>query len=85
MLRQRLGASILDGLAVTFAKTVVATAAMCVAGCAIIHFMASLPQSRTIDVVRLVVIVPSSAAVYVLAARLLKAEMLSLLTERRRG
>ncbi len=78
VLRMKLGHSVLDGLLVTLAKTLVATAVMWLVGATFITLMKGLPDSRLFNVLRLVVVVPSAAAVYVLCAKLLHIEMLSL-------
>ncbi len=80
VLRRKLGHSILDGLPVTLAKTLAATAIMFLAGAAIMTLMKNLPDGRSFDILRLTVVVPSAAAVYVLAAKFLHIEMLSLFT-----
>ena len=79
-LRRKLGHSILDGLPVTLIKTLAATSFMGLAGAAIMFAMKNLPDGRLFNVLRLVVVVPSAVAVYVLAAKALRIEMLSLLT-----
>jgi len=78
VLRRRLGRSILDGLLVTLIKTIAATAFMCVVGAAIIWLMGNLPDSRWSNILRLAVVVPSAAAMYLLAAKFLHIQMLSL-------
>lgn len=80
MLRKRLGTHILDGLPVTFMKTVVAAAFMWLVAAAIMTLMKNLPDGRFSDILRLAVVVPVAAAVYLLAAKSLHIEMLSLLT-----
>jgi putative peptidoglycan lipid II flippase len=82
VLRRKLGHSILDGLPATLTRTVAATAFMLLAGTTIMILMKNLPAGRSSDILRLAVVVPSSAAVYVLAAKFLRIEMLSLLTSR---
>lgn len=79
-LRRRLGRSILDGLPVALMKTLAATALMWLAGTAIMVLMRNLPDGRFFDVLRLAAVVPAAVAVYLLAAKLLHIEMLSLLT-----
>jgi len=80
VLRRRLGHSILDGLLVTLMKTLVATAVMGLVAAAIMTLMKNLPDGRLFDILRLAVVVPVAAAVYLLAAKSLHIEMLSLLT-----
>jgi putative peptidoglycan lipid II flippase len=80
VLRRKLGHSILDGLPVTLAKTLAATAIMFLVGAAIMALMKNLPDGRSSDILRLAVVVPSAAAAYVLAAKFLHIEMLSLFT-----
>jgi putative peptidoglycan lipid II flippase len=77
-LRVRLGSSILDGLLVTMVKTIVATAVMWLLGTIFMNLMKGLPDDRLFNILRLVVVVPSAAAVYLLCAKLLRIEMLSL-------
>jgi len=80
VLRARFGHSLLDGLLITVAKTIIATAFMWLAGWAILTAMRGLPISRWFDVLRLVVVVPSATMVYIVAAKLLRIKMLSLIT-----
>ncbi len=79
VLRRRLGRSIMDGLSVTLWKTLVATAFMWLAAAAIMTLMKNLPDGRLFDILRLVAVVPTAAVVYLLAAKFLRVEMLSLL------
>jgi len=80
VLRLRLGESLLDGLVITIAKTIIATGFMALAGWAILVAMKSLPISRWFDVLRLVAVVPSATTAYIVAAKLLRIKMLSLVT-----
>jgi len=80
VLRGRLGESLLDGLVVTITKTIIATGFMWLAGWAILTAMRGLPISRWFDVLRLVVVVPSATMAYIVAAKLLRIKMLSLIT-----
>ncbi len=82
VLRRKLGPfrQILDGLPVTLMKTLAAATLMCLAGAAIMFLCKNLPDGRSFDILRLAVVVPSAAAVYVLAAKFLHIEMLSLFT-----
>jgi len=80
VLRARFGRSLLDGLVTTFAKTLIATGFMWLVGWVILNFMKGLPVSLGFDVLRLGLVVPSAAVVYVLTAKLLRIEMLSLVT-----
>jgi putative peptidoglycan lipid II flippase len=80
VLQRKIGHSILDGLRVTLAKTIIATAVMFLAGSAILSLMKNLPAGRFFDVLRLAAVVPSAVVVYSLAAKFLHIEMLSLFT-----
>ncbi len=82
VLRIRLGNSILDGLLLTIIKTIVATAFMWLVGTIFMMLMKGLPDDRLFNILRLVVVVPSAAAVYLLCAKLLHIEMLSLFSGR---
>ena len=79
VLRKRFENSILEGLWPTLVKIIAATAGMCLVGGTIAYLMWGLPQSRWYNVLRLAAIVPSAAGVYILGAKLLHIEMLSLL------
>ncbi len=79
-LRKKLGDSIGKGLVITIVKTLIATAIMLGVGIVIMNLMASLPYNKVFNVARLAVVVPSTALVYWLAAKLLKIDMLSLIS-----
>ncbi len=75
VLRRRLGSAVLAGLGQALAKTIVATLLMFIA------VVAALQLSKSwADIFKLLLAVPSAAAVYLLAAKFLRIEMLSLLT-----
>ena len=79
-LRRRFGSSILDCILTTLIKTFAATVLMWMAGRFLLYLCRELPGGTSFDVLRLGVVVPSAAVVYMLAAKLLRIEMLSLLT-----
>jgi putative peptidoglycan lipid II flippase len=83
VLRKKLSLSILDGLNPTLIKTLTATAFMFLAGAAIIILMKNLPSGRSWDILRIAVVVPSAAVVYLVAAKSLRIEALSLLTSKK--
>lgn len=85
VLRVRFGHSLLDGLLTTVAKTIIATAFMWLAGWMVLTALRGLPISRWFDVLRLVVVVPSATIVYIVAAKLIRIEMLSLITGTRQN
>ena len=80
ILRKKLGRSIVDGLLITLKKTLAATVLMCAVGTAAMTLMQRLPDNRISDILRLCVVVPLSAGVYIMAAKFLRMEMLRLLT-----
>ncbi len=80
VLHRRLGHSILEGLRATVLKTLAATAAMLVVGVLILLLMKGMQPGWGTDVIKLAVVVPTAAAVYALAAKLLRIEMLALFT-----
>lgn len=80
VLRRRLGRSILDGLGVDVVKAFSATAVMVLTGVIILILMKDMQPGRLSEVIKLAVVVPTAAAVYALAAKLLRMEMLALLT-----
>ena len=84
ILRKRLGRSMLGGLGTTLKKTLAATILMGAVALAAMVLMRALPDGRSFDVLRLVVVVPLAAGVYVLGAKLLRIEMLSLLAGAKR-
>jgi putative peptidoglycan lipid II flippase len=79
-LRKRLGHSILEGFFVTSFKTIIATILMSLAGIIIIILMKDLPESRLSNILRLLLVVPSAAIIYVLCSKFLRIKMLSLFT-----
>ncbi|MFC1634661.1 murein biosynthesis integral membrane protein MurJ [Planctomycetota bacterium] len=83
-IRRRFGSSIVDGLWVTLVKTLAATILMWMAGKGLLTLCRELPDGTGFNVIRLAIVVPSAAGVYVLAAKLLRIEMLSLLTGAKR-
>jgi putative peptidoglycan lipid II flippase len=80
ILRKRLGSLILDRFIDTLAKTLIATALMSLIAASILVLMKNLPDYRTFNILKLIAVVPSAAAVYLLAAKFLRIELLSLLT-----
>ncbi len=83
VLRKKLGNSILQDLPITLLKTLAATVFMYAAGTVIMIVMKRLPAEKLFDILRLAVVVPTAAAAYVLAAKVLRIEALSVLTGRR--
>jgi len=77
-LRRRLGQVILQGLGVTTAKTITASALMAPAAFAMLLLSKNLG-----DIAKLSLVVPTAVAVYFLAAKLLNIEELDLLTDRK--
>ncbi len=80
---RRFGSSILDGMLTTLIKTLTATILMWMAGQCFLYLCRALPDGTGFDVLRLAVVVPTAAAVYTLAAKLLHIEMLSLFSGRK--
>ena len=79
-LRRRFGNSVLDGLTATLLKTLAATAVMSLVGAGILHLCRNLPQNLGANILRLALAVPSAAAVYFLASKILRNKCLLLLT-----
>jgi len=77
-LRRRFDSSILDGMLATLIKTLTATILMWIAGQCFLYLCRKLPDGTGFDVLRLAVVVPTTAAVYTVVAKLLHIEMLSL-------
>ena len=82
ILRKRFQHSILDGLPAALTKTLLATALMSLIAIAILMLCRTLPGTRAFNIIRIAAVVPVSTAVYVVAAKFLHIEMLSLLTSR---
>jgi len=82
-LRRRFGSSILDGILVTLFKTLAATILMWMAGQYLLYLCRNLPYSTGYNVIRLVIVVPAAAAVYTVIAKLIRIEMLSLISGKR--
>jgi len=80
VLRKRFGRSILQGLGTVAGKTFLATVISLLVGAAVMAACAGLPQHWVFNVLRLALVVPATAAVYIFAAKLLRIEMLALLT-----
>ena len=85
VLRQRFGNSILEGLVTTLVKTLVASAFMYLVGHGLLGLLKNLPSDRASNVLRLAAVVPLAAGVYLLAAKLLRIETLSLITGKKRA
>jgi len=75
LLRKRLGQSLLEGVGLTAVKTAVASALMTAAAMGVYWLCRQLH-----DIGKLAVVIPVCIGVYVVAARLLRIEMLGLLT-----
>jgi putative peptidoglycan lipid II flippase len=82
ILRKRFQHSILDGLPAALTKTLLATALMSLIAIAILMLCRTLPGTRAFNIIRIAAVVPVSTVVYVVAAKFLHIEMLSLLTSR---
>ena len=83
VLHKRLGRAVLNGLSSTLIKTFIATMIMWLIGALIILSMKNLPDVRLYNMLRLLLIVPPCAAAYILCAKFLRNEMLSLFTGRK--
>jgi putative peptidoglycan lipid II flippase len=81
-LRRKFGFSIWDGMLTTLIKTLTATILMWMAGQCFLYLCRGLPDGTRFDILRLAVVVPSTAAVYIVVSKLLRIEMLSLLFAR---
>ncbi len=82
LLRHRFEAINYRRVAVTFFKSAIATAAMYLTGLIILKSACTWPVSTKFDILRLLAVVTSCAAVYIASAKLLKIEALGLLTGR---
>lgn len=83
-LRKRFGGSLLDSMGTILVKTLIATVLMWIAGKGVLYVLRALPDGTGFDILRLAVVIPTAAGVYALTAKLLRIEMLSLLTGAKR-
>ncbi|MHC4122088.1 MAG: murein biosynthesis integral membrane protein MurJ [Planctomycetota bacterium] len=83
MLRKRFGRQILNGFGDNLIKTAIATVIMAGGGTLALYFCRNFPVSKLFDIFRLILVVPISAGLYFIASKLLRIEMLSLLTGKR--
>ncbi len=85
VLRKTFSKSILAGLGGAFVKTLAATVLMFLVGAGIMRIMSNLSYDRPFNILRLAVVVPSAAVMYLIAAKFLNIEMLSLFLGRKGG
>jgi putative peptidoglycan lipid II flippase len=85
VLRKTFSKPILAGLGGTFVKTLAATVFMFLVGAGIMRIMSNLSYDRWFNILRLAVVVPSAAVMYLIAAKFLNIEMLSLFLGRKGG
>jgi len=78
VLHKRYGRSILAGVKTAIIKTAIGAAVMAIVGLSALYMMRNIGEGGSHDVIRLAVTVPLSGLVYVLVAKLLRNEMLSL-------
>ncbi len=79
LLRKRFKSSPIHGLGTAILKAAAAVGLMCISGGAILILTDKLPQNHKTALLQLALIVPLSALVYLLAAKILRIEELSLL------
>jgi len=78
-LHKRIGASLWEGVASTIVKTLGATAVMVMVGLAILALMKGLPEDRKFNAMRVMAVVPVAALSYLMVARLVRIQALSLI------
>ncbi len=83
ILRRKHGPQILHGTIKTLIKTIIATALMAAVAAPILAIMKILPDTFRFHILRLAITVPAAAATYILAAKILKIEMLELFTSKK--
>lgn len=77
-LRKRLGSELLDQLIKTTVKTAISTVVMAAAAGLLLYILQGLPDSKRFDILKLAVVVPAAAIVYMLAAKLLNIKEMDL-------
>ncbi len=80
MLKKRFGSTLLNGFGKTLAKTLLAVVIMWLTGAILMFMMRNLPDIRIFNILRLAVVVPTAAGVYLLTAKSLRMSELSLIT-----
>ncbi len=80
VLLRRYGKPLIAGLGKTLIKSIIASTIMALLMAAILWKMKPLGHTRTMNVIRLIVIVPTAAAAYTIAAKILAIKALSLIT-----
>jgi len=83
LLRRRFGPAILHKFATSLIKTAIASLTCFLLGAAILYTMKNLPGDKTTNLLRLAAAVPAAVISYLVAAKLLRIEMLTLLTSRK--
>jgi len=81
-LKKRLGHSVLEGVMTTFFKTALATAIMYAVGATVMAIVTRLPGDKAHNVICLAAVVSSCVITYIIAAKLLKMQELSLFSGR---
>ena len=82
ILKKKFGSLILGGLSEILVKTIAGTLFMTLICAGVLFLMKYLPDTRLVDGLKLAVIVPLAIVLYIIAAKILKNEMLSLFTNR---
>ena len=84
LLRVKFGAALFQGFADVIIKTIVGTVIMSLAGLAVLWAFRTLDDNWKFNLIRLIVIVPVCIGVYYICSKLLRNEMLSLITGRKK-
>ena len=80
VLRRKFGHMIFSGLTSTLCKSLAGVFIMTIIASLLLTIMGGLPDNLSFGVLRILIIVPSSAIVYILTLKMLKSPMLSLIT-----
>jgi putative peptidoglycan lipid II flippase len=78
-IHRRLGSSVLEGVMETLLKSIVATGLMVAVSLIVLAGLKGLPSDRKFSVLRVAAVVPAAACVYLMAAKVLRLEALSLI------
>lgn len=82
VLRKKIGLSLLNGLRSTFIKTLAGTLIMTLICLGVLILMKNKPANLVFDGLRLLIVVPLAIVVYIVSAKFLRNEMLSLFWSR---
>jgi putative peptidoglycan lipid II flippase len=82
LLHKRLGNRVMERFTGTLIKTAIACAGLTISAFAVLYSLRLLPHNTKFDMLRLAIVIPTAAAAFLLASKLLHIEQLKLITGR---